>query len=126
MHLFQFIGALLGSAVVVASASIVWPLVTSKAMPPALESVREVVIETPIGQQASQVLGVSDPEKVTPVNIPELVVYKASEAILVAEGAIKNVATTTIVTQLVERFKDLPDDQKQAVRVSICAPPVVE
>ncbi len=120
MQLFQFIGALVGSAIVVATASIAWPLVTLSPMPPVLTNVRNVVIQTPLGQQASSVLGVSDPSQTKPINVSEFVASKASEAFMATKESITKSATTSILTQLMTRYKELPEDQKRVVRASIC------
>lgn len=120
MQLFQFIGALVGSAIVIATASIAWPLVTVSPMPTVLEDVRRVVIQTPLGQQASNVLGVSDPSQSKPVNVSEFVTNKASEVLMATKESLTKSATTTILTQLMTRYKELSEDQKQVVRASIC------
>lgn len=125
MHFFQFIGAAFGSAVVIGAASLLWPFVTASTMPPALEKVRAIVMQTSMGQEASKVLGISDPLAITPINIPDLVAKKASETISNSTNTINEIVSTTVITQLVTRFKELPEDQQQAVRTSICPVPEV-
>ena len=126
MQLFQFLAAALAGSLVVATASLVWPLVTTSTMPQGLEMVRDIVTQTPAGSQASTILGVSDPTAVTPVNVPEFIAHTSSELLGIAQNSIKQSITTTVIEQLVMRFQELPDDQKQAVRTSICNTPVVE
>ena len=123
MQLFQFISASLVGSLVVVAVSLVWPLVTASTMPPVLEAVRNTVVQTPVGSDASTILGVTDPSTVTPVNVPEFIANKSSELLGVAQNSIKQSVTTTVITQLVTRFQQLPDDQKEAVRISICAQP---
>lgn len=123
MPLFQFITAALAGSLVVATASLVWPLVSTTPLPPALQTVRSIVLQTPAGEEVSKVLGVSDPTTTIPINVPEFVASKASEALGVAENAVRQSVTTTVITQLVTRFQQLPEDQKQTVRTVICAEP---
>lgn len=126
MHFFQFFGAAFGSAVVIGAASLLWPLVTASTMPPALENVRDFVMKTSVGQEASKVLGVSDPLAITPINIPDIISKKASETISNSTNTVNEIVSTTVITQMVTRFKELPEDQKQIVRTSICTIPEVE
>lgn len=123
MHFFQFIGAALGSAVVIGAASLLWPFATGSTMPPTLDKVRGLVMQTSLGQEASKVLGISDSSTITPVNIPDLITKKASEAISSSTNTINEIVSTTVITQLVTRFKELPEAQQQAVRTSICPIP---
>lgn len=123
MQLFQFIGATVGSFLMIAIVSLVWPLVTVSPMPPIIETVRDIVVKTPAGQDASAVLGVTEPTTVTPVNVPEFVAQKAKDALSVTENAVKQSVTTAVIAQVVTKFNELPDDQKQIVRSSICVVP---
>lgn len=123
MQLFQFIGAAVGSSIVAAVISLVWPLVTTSAMPPVLTKVRDIVIQTPVGKEVSTVLGVSDLSSVSPINFSDVVTKQATQAVGFAETSIKNSVSITIIKQFVTRFDLLPDDQKQVVRASICSEP---
>lgn len=79
MQLFQFIGAALGSFVVVSVVSLVWPLVTTAPMPATVQTVRDILMQTSAGKEASVVLGVEDPTTVTPVNVQEFVSKKRQQ-----------------------------------------------
>ncbi|MEK7577178.1 MAG: hypothetical protein AAB492_00985 [Patescibacteria group bacterium] len=126
MQLFQFIGAALGSFVVVSVVSLVWPLVTTAPMPATVQTVRDILMQTSAGKEASVVLGVEDPTTVTPVNVQEFVSKKATAILGAAENTVKQTVTTAVITQVLTRFQELPDDQKQVVRESICITPMVE
>ncbi|HLD24551.1 MAG TPA: hypothetical protein VJB96_01405 [Patescibacteria group bacterium] len=123
MPLFQFIGATIGASVVVTIASLVWPKVTSQPRPEALTRVRDVVMQTQMGQGLAETLGVSDEEGVTPVNISDIVTTGTNAAIDTVTKSAQRAVTSRLLESLGTQFNTLPEEEKATFRAQICTPP---
>lgn len=126
MPLFQFIGAAIGGSVVIAFASLIWPRVSSDPRPPALTRVREMVIETPVGANLAQVLGVTDESAAEPISIGSLVTSGANAVVDTVAKSAQRAVTNRVLETLATQFNGLPEEDKAAFRAQICAPPQEE
>ena len=122
MPLFQFIGAVIGGSVVVVFASLLWPRITSEPRPEALSKVREMAIETPVGLNLAQVLGVTDETGITPTSVNDIVTTGTNAAIDAVTKSAQHAVTTRIMGSLAKQFNELPEDEKATFRAQICAP----
>ncbi len=123
MPLFQFIGATIGASVVVTLASLLWPKVTREPRPEALSRVRDVVIQTQVGQQLAQVLGVTDETNAEPVNLGEVVTSGTNAALNTVAKSAQHAVTSRLLESLGKQFNDLPQVEKEAFRAQVCEPP---
>jgi hypothetical protein len=122
MQLFQFLGAGIGAAVVVSFASLLWPKFTAQPRPPALTKVREMVVQTSVGKQAADVLGVSDDATPGPVNVGSFITSEGNAIVSNVGKAAQNAVTSKVIEQLASQFDKLPDDQKTQFQTLICSP----
>ena len=122
MPLIQFVGAAIGSAVIISIASLAWPRITTKPRPPALSKVRDIVIETKVGKEVADVLGVADETNVAPVNVGTLVASEGSTIVSNLGTAAQNAVTSKLIEQLTSQFDKLPEQQKAEFQKRICQP----
>lgn len=115
-------------ALIVATASFVggsllWPRLTTKPAPSAVQQVRKAVVQTQLGKQAADVLGVSDEKNVQPINIGKTL----NDAVNVGEHAVEEriqfVIVENALNQLLSQMNKLPKDQQNQIRQEICSPP---
>ena len=118
--LFQFLAALLSASVVVGGTSLLWPKLTTAPRPKQLAAVREVVLRTPIGQQAATVLGVADETNIEPINVSSLAGSLAQQAAGAVTDKVTEQVTSRAVSQIVSQIDKLPQDQRQALEQAIC------
>jgi hypothetical protein len=124
MPIIQYVFAFFGSVVALSIVSLAWPLVTTNPRPEPLTKVREIVIQTPLGAQAAQVLGVTDESGVSPVNMNEFVTTQTSMVIQNVSKSAQNAVTTGVLTQLASKFNELPEEQKLQFQSMVCQPPI--
>ena len=124
MSALQFLLAAIGSAVVISVASLVWPKVTNKPRPAALTQVRNAVVQTQVGQQAAQVLGVSDEAATGPVNVRDWAVAEGNAIVNNITDSASQAVVSQVVKQMLGQIDKLPGDQKQQLQQILCAPPV--
>lgn len=122
MALVQYIGVALGASVFVSFASLVWPKLTSQPRPQPLTQVREVVIQTPLGAQVANVLGVTDEVNVTPVHVGTFVAEQANAAVVTVQKSAQRAVTSRVLHQLAGQFDQLPEDQKVEFQKLVCDP----
>lgn len=122
MPFLQFIAASVGAAVVISFASLVWPKVSSQPRPAALTKVRDIVVETEVGRNVANVLGVTDETNVTPVSVGTLVASEGSTLVSGIGQAAQNAVTSRLIEQLVGQFDKLPQNQKEEFQKRICQP----
>ncbi len=120
--IFQFLIALLGTGFVVSTASLIWPRFTEQPRPPQLEKVREVVMQTPVGQQAATVLGVADSGSIEPINISSLAGTLTQQAGSAVTEKVAQEVTSRAVSQIISQIDKLPEDQRQILQSAICQP----
>lgn len=124
MPLIQYVAAALGSAVVISIASLVWPKVTAQPRPKQLTQVREMVMQTQVGQNMAQVLGVTDEASVKPMSVGEFVQEQATAVVSNVADSAQHAVTSQVLVQLSRKFNELPKDQQEQFRAFICVPPV--
>jgi hypothetical protein len=123
MPLFQFIGAAVGASAMVTFASLLWPKVTNQPRPEALTRVRDVVINTQIGQGIAQVLGVTDETNVTPVNLNDVITTGTNTAINTITKSAQRAVSSQLLQSLAKQFNELPEEEKATFRAQVCEPP---
>ena len=122
MPLFQFIGAAIGAGVMLSFTSLIWPRVTSDPRPPALSKIRDAVLTTGIGQNAAQVLGVTDESQAEPLDVSTIVTQGAASVLDRVTDTVRHNATSKIMGSLASQFDSLPEEEKEAFRAQICQP----
>ncbi|MBI4029175.1 MAG: hypothetical protein HY376_02315 [Candidatus Blackburnbacteria bacterium] len=110
------------SALTVGLVSLAWPRLTPQARPVPLQKVHDVVLETQVGQQAAQTLGVTDEKNVVPINPSAVVASVATSIVTTIEKRTQQVVVENAVKQLTNQFDQLPQDQKQQIQTIICKP----
>lgn len=118
--LFQFILTLVSSVAVISGASLVWPLVTHAPSPEPLAKVREMVLQTDVGRQAAQTLGVSDMTNVEPINVSSVASDVVSNVVSTASQKVQDAATREIIIQVVKKIETLQPDQQEEIKKVIC------
>lgn len=122
MGLFNFIAALVLAGTTVSGASLLWPKLTSRQRPPLLTQVRQILVGTPFGSQAAQVLGVSDETRVAPLNVASLAATFVDTVTSAVEHKARQAVTERVVQQVVEQFDQLSTEQKRQIKQTICKP----
>ncbi len=122
MPLFQFIGAAVGAGAVVVFASLVWPKITSQPRPESLDKVRDVVMETEVGKNIANTLGVTNDTTVTPVSISSLAASAAQTVVTNIVKETQNTVTTKVLESAVKQFDQLPQAEQSKFRQLICTP----
>lgn len=122
MPIFQFIGAVIGGSMVMVFTSLLWPRITSEPRPEALTKIREITIETSVGQNLAAVLGVTDEAGITPTNVNDVVTTGANVAIDAVTKSAQHAVTTRLMETFIKQFNDLSEDEKATFRAQICAP----
>lgn len=110
------------SFVVSSVASLVWPRLTVTPRPVPLEQIHDVVLRTSIGQQAAQVLGVSDEKNIVPIHPSAVAASAASTIVATVEKRAQEVIVQNAVKQLTNQFDGLPQEQKLQIQTIICKP----
>ncbi|MEK7141623.1 MAG: hypothetical protein AAB800_03710 [Patescibacteria group bacterium] len=109
------------SAGVVALTSLLWPRFTGKPEPKALESVRNTVLGTEIGQNTADLLGVSQ-GNMTPINLSDAVSSVAGVVTSSVEQKVAQIVSDQVATQVVKQYNQLPIPQQDRVMEMICKP----
>lgn len=123
MPLFQFIGAAIGATVFVSLTSLLWPKVTSEPRPEALTRVRDVVMQTQVGQGIAQTLGVTDEVGVEPVNVADLVTTGTNAALDTVTKTAQHAVASRLLESVAKQFNELSEEEKATFRAQICQPP---
>lgn len=123
MPLFQFIGAAIGASVAISVTSLVWPRVTREPRPEALSRVREVVMQTQVGQGVAQVLGVADEAVVQPLDVNSAVTSGATYVINSVTRSAQHAVTARLIESVAKQFNELSEEDKASFRAQICVPP---
>ena len=123
MPIIQYIAAAVGSAVVISVASLVWPKVTAQPRPKQLTQVREIVMQTQVGQNMAQVLGVTDEAAVKPTSVGEFVQEQATAVVSNVADSAQRAVTSQVLIQLSKKFTELPKDEQEQFRSLICVQP---
>lgn len=107
----KFIGVL-GSVFLIASfVSLIWPRISPNARPKPLQQLHDMLLQTPVGQNAANVLGVSDDQTVLPLT-PQSITKQIVDTI---HTRVSDVIITHAVREITKRFKDLPTQDQEKV-----------
>ena len=85
---------------------------TDKQRPPQLEKVREVVMQTPLGQQAAAYL--------EPINVSSVAGTLAEKAGSAVTEKVTQEVTSRAVSQIISQIDTLPQDQRTLLEEAIC------
>ena len=118
--IFQFILTLAASVAVISGTSLLWPRFTSKPSPEPLTKVREVVLQTDVGRQAAQILGVSDTNTIEPVNVSSVAGSVVSNALTNVQQQVQDAATREVIIQVVKKIETLNPSQQEEIKKAIC------
>lgn len=121
MSALQSVFATVALVIGVAGASLLWPKFTNKPIPAPLAQVRSVVQQTPLGQQASQVLGESTDGHPGPVNLSEWAATQGNAIVTNIEQSASHAVVSGVVRQLIGQIDTLPQDQKAQLQQILCA-----
>lgn len=121
MSVFQFLFAAVGSAIAISITSLLWPKVTSNPSPAILTQVRHVVVQTPIGKQAADVLGVNNDQLPAPINVRDWAVSQGNAIVSNIEESASRAVASQVVKQLMGQIDTLPDNQKVELQQILCA-----
>ena len=124
MPIIQYVAAAFGSAVVISVVSLVWPRVTAQPRPKQLTQVREMVMQTDVGKNMAQVLGVTDEGGIKPVSVGEFVAEQATVVVSNVASSAQQAVTSQVLSQLAKKFTELPKEEQEQFKALICAPPV--
>jgi hypothetical protein len=83
-----------------------------------------MVIKTAVGQNAANVLGVSDEANIQRLDFGQMASSAVSGAKMAVQNRVRTVVVTNAVNQLNHQFDNLSDEQKTYVRQAICEPQV--
>ena len=118
----QFMGVLLGAAVTIISTSLAWPRLTEKERPIALQKVHDIVLQTPQGKAAAEILGVQNEEGVEPINVASVAASVASSVTSAVTNKAQEVVTRQAVQQITRQIDQLPPEQKSQLQEIFCKP----
>lgn len=122
MRFIQYIATAFGSAFVVSFVSLIWPRVTTQPRPQPLTQVREMVLQTEQGKRLAEVFGVSDESKVRTQSLGEFVSQQTNTVITNVADSSQRAVINQMLTQLADKFNQLPDDQKKQFQSLVCQP----
>lgn len=108
----QFIAALVGSGVIVSAASLVWPRFIQKPPPAQLEKVREVVLQTSIGQKVDGFL--------QPLSVSSVAGSLVESAERAVTTKVTQEVTSRAVSQIISQIDKLPQEQRTVLEEAIC------
>ncbi|MEK7129454.1 MAG: hypothetical protein AAB803_00395 [Patescibacteria group bacterium] len=118
----QFLLVAISTALTVGLGSLLWPKLTARARPKPLTEVRNVVMQTPVGQQAAAILGVRDESTVTPINVSSVASSLVSGIVSSVGQKAQETVTRQAVQQIMRQGDQLPADQKQQIQEALCKP----
>lgn len=122
MQMFRIIGAVVGGALVVSVMSIVWPRFSADPRPEVLTNVHNTVIETPLGQNLENILGVGDDAPGEPQSISAVVATGANAVVDAVAKSAQHAVTSKILESLAAQFQRLTEEEKAEFRAEICEP----
>lgn len=118
----RFILALTVAITALGSGSLIWPRLTDEPRPKLLQDVHDLVLRTSVGQDAANVLGVSDEANVQKINIGQVVAGAVGNAKTAVQNRIRTIVVTNAVNQLNRQFDNLSEEQQTYVREAVCEP----
>lgn len=120
--MFRTIGAVIGGVLVVAVMSVVWPRFSTDPRPEALTRVHDAVLETPLGMNLENVLGVSADSSGQPMSVSAVVATGTNAVVDAVKKSAQRAVTSKILESLAGQFQHLTDEEKAAFRAQICEP----
>lgn len=118
--IFQFILTLGTTLAVISGASLVWPKVTDAPSPEPLTKVREMVLQTDLGKQAAQRLGLTEDGAGETVNVSSVAGAVVTNVISGVGEKVQDAATKEIIIQVVRKIETLEPEQQQEIKKAIC------
>ncbi len=120
--LLKFVIVLLTTGLTFAAGSLLWPRLTKQPAPPLVEETKQAILQTSLGQEAAEILGVRDQENIQPIN-PAAVVQNAISTVTQAlEQRATQIVIQQAVTQLQNQLDKLSPEQKQEIQDQLCKP----
>ena len=120
-HIIRYILVAMIGAGVVALVSLLWPKFTVKPEPQALEQVRNTVLGTEIGQNAANLLGVTNNGGQV-LNLTDTVSSVAGAITSSVEERVQSIISEQVAAQVVKQYEQLPAPQQDLVTEIICKP----
>lgn len=118
----RFILACMVAITALGSGSLMWPRLSDKPRPKVLQNVHDLVLRTEVGQNAANVLGVSDEANVQKINFGEIASRAVGNARTAVQNRVRTVVVTNAVNSLSRRFDALPVEQKEQIQQILCKP----
>ena len=118
----RFILALSVAVTALGSGSLLWPRLTDQPRPKFLQDVHDLVLRTSVGQNAADVLGVSDEANVQKINMGQMIMGAVGNAKTAIQNRVRTIVVTNAVNQLNRQFDNLSDEQKTYVQQAVCEP----
>ena len=118
----RFILALSVAVTALGSGSLLWPRLTDQPRPKFLQDVHDLVLRTSVGQNAADVLGVSDETNVQKINMGQMIMGAVGNAKIAIQNRVRTIVVTNAVNQLNRQFDNLSDEQKTYVQQAVCEP----
>ena len=118
----RFIIALSVAVTALGSGSLLWPRLTDQPRPKFLQDVHDLVLRTSVGQNAADVLGVSDETNVQKINMGQMIMGAVGNAKIAIQNRVRTIVVTNAVNQLNRQFDNLSDEQKTYVQQAVCEP----
>ena len=116
-----FVLALVVSLFTLSGGSLLWPKFTTAPRPKLLQQVHDVVVKTPPGEQAAQVLGVST-DDVQPINLGEVANTIVANIKTAAQKRAQTIIMAQVTAQLTNQYEKLSKDQQVQLQQIICKP----
>ncbi len=117
-----FVLALVVSVFTLSGGSLLWPKFTAAPRPQLLQQVHDIVVKTPPGEQAAQVLGVST-DDVQPINLGEVANSVVTNIKTAAQKRAQTIIMAQVTSQLTNQYEKLSKDQQEKLQQIICTPP---
>jgi hypothetical protein len=122
----RFIMAVTVAITALGSGSLMWPRLTDRPRPTFLQTVHDMVRKTSVGQNAANVLGVSDEANIQKIDVGQMASSAVSNAKAAVQNRVRTVVVTNAVNQLNMQFANLSEEQQTYVRQAICEPTTEE
>ena len=118
----QFLAVLVGAVATIVATSLAWPRLTEKERPAALQKVHDIVLQTPQGKMAAEILGVQDETTIEPINVASVAASVASSVTSAVTNKAQEVVTRQAVQQISRQIDQLPPEQKAQLQEIFCKP----
>jgi hypothetical protein len=122
----RFVLAVTIAVTALGSGSLMWPRLTDRPRPAFLQTVHDMVRKTSVGQNAANVLGVSDEANIQRIDVGQMASSAVQNAKTAVQNRVRTVVVTNAVNQLNTQFANLSEEQQLYVRQAICEPTTEE